>query len=87
VPISQSAGRNVRLVYIIPARSGEIPPIPNPVLLDRHLPPALQDRVAGELAHVRRCEFVNLRSARVLFEEMGLGEVELKRVICIISKV
>lgn len=80
--ISQPTSRNIGFVYIVTSRSGQIPLMPNPVLFDRHLPSRLQDRVARELAHVGRSELVDLGSARVFFEEMRLGEVELERIVC-----
>jgi hypothetical protein len=55
--------------------------MPNPMLLHRHFPPALHDRVARELAHVGRGELVYLRRARILFEQVRGGEVELEGVV------
>lgn len=53
----------------------------DPVLLDCHFPSRLQDRITRQFAHVGRGELVDLRGTRVFFEQMGLGEVELERVI------
>ena len=75
------AGRT-RLVDIVPRCSRQIPPLPDPMLLHLHLPPALQHRIPCQLAHVRGCEFVDLRGARVFLEEMRGGKVELQRVVC-----
>jgi hypothetical protein len=40
----------------------------DPVLLDLHFPPTLQDGVSSQLAHVRRSELVDLSGTGVLFE-------------------
>lgn len=67
----------VGLVNIVTGRTGHVPFLADPVFFHLHLPPTLEDRVAGQLAHVGRGEFVNLRSARVFFEQVRGGKVEL----------
>ena len=43
VAVRQSTGRHIRLVNVVARRAGQIPLVPDPVLLDGHLPPALQN--------------------------------------------
>lgn len=81
MPISKPDGGNVGLVNIIASRTRHVPMMTQPVFLDLHLPSTLQYRVSRQLTHVRRSEFVDLSRARVFFEKMRRGKVELKRVI------
>ena len=52
-----------------------------PFLLDRVGEAALQDRVAGQLAHVARGELPELRGDTVLLDEGLPRVVELQRVV------
>lgn len=75
------AVRRAHLVDIVAGSSGHVPLVPNPMLLGLHLPSALNDRVSRQLAHVRRGQFVDLRSTAVLLQQVRSSEMELKRII------
>lgn len=75
------ANSRAHLVDIVTGGSGHVPLISNPMLLSLHLPTALDDRVSGQLAHVRGSQLVDLRSTAVLLQQVRSREMELKRVV------
>jgi hypothetical protein len=64
-------GTIAHLVNVVPRRSGQVPLVPYPMLLHRHLPPALEHRVPRQLTHIRRGELIDLRGARVKWNWSG----------------
>lgn len=52
------------------------------MLLNLHLPSTLHHRISRQFTHIRRSQFVYLRRARVLFQQVRGGEMELEGVVC-----